>query len=74
MQNKGKFPSTTELNPKEHCKAMKLRSGMSYQGPSIPNEHDDEEKKNEKDEEEEIAPLKEDEEKEESEPVQEEEE
>ncbi|KAL8528868.1 hypothetical protein ACS0TY_006366 [Phlomoides rotata] len=24
MQNKGKFPSTTEPNPKEHCKAIKL--------------------------------------------------
>ncbi|KAL8475130.1 hypothetical protein ACS0TY_031525 [Phlomoides rotata] len=73
MQNKGKFPSTTEPNPKEHCKAIKLRSGTSYQGPSIPNEHDNEEKKNEveqeekkdlseHDEEEEIAPMKEDEE------------
>ncbi|KAL8476613.1 hypothetical protein ACS0TY_029057 [Phlomoides rotata] len=26
MQNKGKFPSTTEPNPKEHCKAIELRS------------------------------------------------
>ncbi|KAL8461320.1 hypothetical protein ACS0TY_032701 [Phlomoides rotata] len=40
MQNKGKFPSTTEPNPKEHCKAIKHRSGTSYQEPSIPNEHD----------------------------------
>ncbi|KAL8489369.1 hypothetical protein ACS0TY_025318 [Phlomoides rotata] len=42
MQNKGKFPSTTELNPKEHCKAIKLRSGMKYEGPPLPNEHDEE--------------------------------
>ncbi|KAL8477357.1 hypothetical protein ACS0TY_029598 [Phlomoides rotata] len=73
MQNKGKFPSTTEPNPKEYCKAIKLRSGTSYQEPSIPKEHDGEEKKNmveqeekedlsKHDEEEEIAPMKEDEE------------
>ncbi|KAL8549393.1 hypothetical protein ACS0TY_008286 [Phlomoides rotata] len=46
MQNKGKFPSTTEPNPKEHCKAIKLRSGTSYQESSIPNENDGEENKN----------------------------
>ncbi|KAL8488546.1 hypothetical protein ACS0TY_024723 [Phlomoides rotata] len=69
MQNKGKFPSTTEPNPKEHCKAIELRSGMRYQGPSLPNEHDEEKKKDEikqeaendkvseKDEDEEIAPF-----------------
>ncbi|KAL8508615.1 hypothetical protein ACS0TY_019024 [Phlomoides rotata] len=73
MQNKGKFPSTTEPNPKEYCKAIKLRSGTSYQEPSIQKEHDGEEKKNmveqeekeelsEHDEEEEISPMKEDEE------------
>ncbi|KAL8518654.1 hypothetical protein ACS0TY_009846 [Phlomoides rotata] len=44
MQNKGKFPSTTEPNPKEHCKAIELRSGTRYQGPPIPNEHDNQEK------------------------------
>ncbi|KAL8537209.1 hypothetical protein ACS0TY_012403 [Phlomoides rotata] len=74
MQNKGKFPSTTEPNPKEYCKVIELRSGMRYQGPPIPNEHDNEEKKedeieqeaeddkdlSEHDEEEEIAPMKED--------------
>ncbi|KAL8469598.1 hypothetical protein ACS0TY_032445 [Phlomoides rotata] len=32
----GKFPSTTETNPREHCKAIKLRSGTSYDGPSKP--------------------------------------
>ncbi|KAL8493314.1 hypothetical protein ACS0TY_024507 [Phlomoides rotata] len=74
MQNKGKFPSNTEPNPKEHCKAIELRSGMRYQGPPLPNEHDEEEKKeeieqeaeddkeSEKDEDEEIAPFREDEE------------
>ncbi|KAL8500300.1 hypothetical protein ACS0TY_020048 [Phlomoides rotata] len=44
MQNKGKFPSTTELNPKEHCKAIELRSGTKYQGPSLPSEDVVEEK------------------------------
>ncbi|KAL8472708.1 hypothetical protein ACS0TY_029798 [Phlomoides rotata] len=73
MQNKRKFPSTTEPNPKEHCKAIQLRSGTSYQGPSIPNEQNGEEKNHvveqeekedlsEQDEEKEIAPMKEDEE------------
>ncbi|KAL8477149.1 hypothetical protein ACS0TY_029449 [Phlomoides rotata] len=33
---KGKFPSTTETNPREHCKAIKLRSGTRYDGPSNP--------------------------------------
>ncbi|KAL8463516.1 hypothetical protein ACS0TY_034243 [Phlomoides rotata] len=42
MQNKGKFPSTTEPNPKEHCKAIELRSGTKYEGPHLPNEHDEE--------------------------------
>ncbi|KAL8494111.1 hypothetical protein ACS0TY_025049 [Phlomoides rotata] len=75
MQNKGKFPSTTEPNPKEHCKAIELRSGTRYQGPSLPSEENVEKKApeieqeaeddevSEKDEEEEIAPLSEDEEK-----------
>ncbi|KAL8529890.1 hypothetical protein ACS0TY_007089 [Phlomoides rotata] len=73
MQNKGKFPSTTESNPKEHCKAIELRSGTKYQGPFLPNELDEEkkdeieqenknDKESEKDEEEEIAPSHEDEE------------
>ncbi|KAL8523969.1 hypothetical protein ACS0TY_013796 [Phlomoides rotata] len=43
MQNKGKFPSTTEPNPKEHCKAIELRSGTKYQGPQLPSEDDIEE-------------------------------
>ncbi|KAL8479047.1 hypothetical protein ACS0TY_030808 [Phlomoides rotata] len=44
MQNKGKFPSTTEPNPKEHCKAIELRSGTQYQGPPLPSEDNVEEK------------------------------
>ncbi|KAL8458993.1 hypothetical protein ACS0TY_036461 [Phlomoides rotata] len=36
QHQKGKFPSTTETNPREHCKAIKLRSGTSYDGPSKP--------------------------------------
>ncbi|KAL8472651.1 hypothetical protein ACS0TY_029748 [Phlomoides rotata] len=36
MQNKGKFPSTTEPNPREHCKAVELRSGKRYDGPPMP--------------------------------------
>ena len=32
---KGDLPSTAEVNPKEHCKAITLRSGTNYQGPSI---------------------------------------
>ncbi|KAL8458482.1 hypothetical protein ACS0TY_036123 [Phlomoides rotata] len=47
MQNKGKFLSNTEPNPKEHYKAIELRSGTRYQGPPLPNEHDEEEKKDE---------------------------
>ncbi|KAL8519899.1 hypothetical protein ACS0TY_010725 [Phlomoides rotata] len=44
MQNKGKFPSTTEPNPKEHCKAIELQSGTKYQGPSLPSEDNVEKK------------------------------
>ncbi|KAL8505423.1 hypothetical protein ACS0TY_016599 [Phlomoides rotata] len=73
MQNKGKFPSTTEPNPKKHCKAIELRSGTRYQGPPSPNEHDEEKKEDEieqeavddkdlSEHEEEIVPMKEDEE------------
>ena len=32
---KGDLPSTAEVNPKEHCKAITLRSGTNYQGPSV---------------------------------------
>ncbi|KAL8525297.1 hypothetical protein ACS0TY_014794 [Phlomoides rotata] len=74
MQNKGKFPSTTKPNPKEHCKAIELRSGTKYQGPPLPSEDNVEEKatkieqEKEKDkveeieEDEEIVPCHEDEE------------
>ncbi|KAL8553548.1 hypothetical protein ACS0TY_002020 [Phlomoides rotata] len=34
QHQKGKFPSTTKMNPREHCKAIKLRSGTRYDGPS----------------------------------------
>ncbi|KAL8469775.1 hypothetical protein ACS0TY_032579 [Phlomoides rotata] len=62
MQNKGKFPSTTEANPKEHCKAIELRSGTKYQGPPLPSEDNVEEKDTEKDQEEEKDKVDEDEE------------
>ncbi|KAL8479166.1 hypothetical protein ACS0TY_026141 [Phlomoides rotata] len=70
QHQKGKFPSTTETNPIEHCKAIQLRSGTSYEGPRKPLEHDEGEKK--EDEGKEKKCSSEDEE-EESEPVQEEE-
>ncbi|KAL8515127.1 hypothetical protein ACS0TY_014002 [Phlomoides rotata] len=61
QHQKGKFPSTTETNPREHCKAIKLRSGTIYDGPSKPL---DEEEKGEieEEEEEELELAKEDEE------------
>ncbi|KAL8483168.1 hypothetical protein ACS0TY_026012 [Phlomoides rotata] len=54
QHQKGKFPSTTETNPIEHFKAIQLRSGMSYEGPRKPLEHDD--NVSEKDEDEERTP------------------
>ncbi|KAL8478704.1 hypothetical protein ACS0TY_030544 [Phlomoides rotata] len=74
MQNKGKFPSTTEPNPKEHYKAIELRSGTRYQGPSLPNEHDEEKKKDEIEQENEDDKVSEMDEDEEIEPCQEDEE
>ncbi|KAL8535180.1 hypothetical protein ACS0TY_010985 [Phlomoides rotata] len=65
MQNKGKFPSTTEPNPKEHCKAIELRSGTKYQGPQLPSEDDVEE---------ETAEIEQDKEKDEVEGIEEDEE
>ncbi|KAL8542192.1 hypothetical protein ACS0TY_003162 [Phlomoides rotata] len=65
MQNKGKFPSTTEPNPKEHCKAIKLRSGTKYQRPQLPSEDDVEEKTAEVEQEkvkDEVGEIEEDEE------------
>ncbi|KAL8461321.1 hypothetical protein ACS0TY_032702 [Phlomoides rotata] len=59
MKNKGKFPSTTESNPKEHCKAIELRNKKKN---AIEQEAEDD-KMSEKDEEEEIALFHEDEEK-----------
>ncbi|KAL8474703.1 hypothetical protein ACS0TY_031229 [Phlomoides rotata] len=74
MQNKGKFPSTTEPNPKEHCKAIELRSGTMYQGPSLPSEENVEEKATEIEQEAEDDKVSEIEEDEEIEPNQEDEE
>ncbi|KAL8472862.1 hypothetical protein ACS0TY_029908 [Phlomoides rotata] len=74
MQNKGKFPSTTEPNPKEHCKAIELRSGTKYQGPQLPSEDDVEEKTTEVEQEKEKDEVEEIEEDEEIEPNQEDEE
>ncbi|KAL8479913.1 hypothetical protein ACS0TY_026743 [Phlomoides rotata] len=74
MQNKGKFPSTTEPNPKEHWKAIKLRSGTKYQGPPLPSEDNVEEKATEIEQEKEKDKVEEIEEDEEIEPCQEDEE
>ncbi|KAL8519449.1 hypothetical protein ACS0TY_010398 [Phlomoides rotata] len=74
MQNKGKFPSTTEPNPKEHCKAIELRSGTKYQGPQLPSEDEIEEKTAEVEQEKEKDEVEEIEEDEEIEPNQEDEE
>ncbi|KAL8543131.1 hypothetical protein ACS0TY_003863 [Phlomoides rotata] len=72
QHQKGKFPSTTETNPREHCKAIKLRSGTRYDGPSKPPDEEEmvqEEKEEvnedlieEEEEEEELELAKEDEE------------
>ena len=35
---KGELPSTTEVNPKEQCKAVTLRSGKEYDGPAVEQE------------------------------------
>ncbi|KAL8469921.1 hypothetical protein ACS0TY_032695 [Phlomoides rotata] len=59
QHQRGKFPSTTETNPKEHCKAIKLRSGTKYDGPSNPL--DEEEKVQEEKEEVNEDPLEEEE-------------
>ncbi|KAL8541542.1 hypothetical protein ACS0TY_002708 [Phlomoides rotata] len=69
QHQKGKFSSITETNPKEHCKAIKLRSGTRYNGPSNPLDEEEvvqEEKKEVKEdqieEEEELELAKKDEE------------
>ncbi|KAL8492854.1 hypothetical protein ACS0TY_024158 [Phlomoides rotata] len=63
QHQKGKFPSTTETNPREHCKAIKIRSGTSYDGPSKPLDEEEKEEVNEDQvEEEELEIAKEDEE------------
>ncbi|KAL8546502.1 hypothetical protein ACS0TY_006297 [Phlomoides rotata] len=73
-QNKGKFPSTTEPNPKEYCKAIELRSGTKYQGPQLPSENDVEEETAEIEQEKEKDDIEEIEEDEEIDPNQEDEE
>ncbi|KAL8499296.1 hypothetical protein ACS0TY_022321 [Phlomoides rotata] len=60
QHQKGKFPSTTETNPREHCKAIKLRSGTRYDGPSNPL--DEEEVVQEEKEEGNEGPIEEEEE------------
>jgi len=42
---KGKFPSTTIVNPKEQCKAITLRSGINYEGSSMPMKNEKVEEK-----------------------------
>ncbi|KAL8512886.1 hypothetical protein ACS0TY_019147 [Phlomoides rotata] len=68
QHQKGKFPSTTEMNPREHCKAIKLRSGTRYDGPSKPLDEEERGKEEKEEvnedqiEEEELELAKEDEE------------
>ncbi|XP_060968298.1 uncharacterized protein LOC115704515 [Cannabis sativa] len=42
-RTQGNLPSTTEVNPKENCNAITLRSGKTYDGPNKnkPKEEDD---------------------------------
>ncbi|CAA0829139.1 Unknown protein, partial [Striga hermonthica] len=44
QHQRGQFPSNTELNPKEQCQAIRLRSGMEYEGPKMPEEKESEPK------------------------------
>ncbi|XP_062106027.1 uncharacterized protein LOC133817500 [Humulus lupulus] len=36
-RQQGNFPSSTEVNPKEQCQAVTLRSGTKYDGPTMDN-------------------------------------
>ncbi|KAL8534274.1 hypothetical protein ACS0TY_010324 [Phlomoides rotata] len=38
QHKQGQLPSNTELNPKEQCKVIKLRSGTTYDEPKMPGE------------------------------------
>ncbi|XP_057784801.1 uncharacterized protein LOC131002327 [Salvia miltiorrhiza] len=38
LHQQGQFPSNTTVNPKEHCKAINLRSGTTYEGPKMPKD------------------------------------
>ncbi|XP_057790883.1 uncharacterized protein LOC131007994 [Salvia miltiorrhiza] len=40
QRQQGQFPSNTIVNPKEHCKAIALRSGTTYEEPKMPDEED----------------------------------
>ncbi|XP_057792692.1 uncharacterized protein LOC131009399 [Salvia miltiorrhiza] len=40
QHQQGQFPSNTIVNPKEHCKAIALRSGTTYEEPKMPDEED----------------------------------
>ncbi|KAL8546783.1 hypothetical protein ACS0TY_006486 [Phlomoides rotata] len=48
-REKGKFPSTTEVNPREHCNAITLRSGTKYESPSMLQEEKSEANEEEQD-------------------------
>ncbi|XP_062075256.1 uncharacterized protein LOC133779295 [Humulus lupulus] len=45
-RGQGNLPSTTEFNPKEHCKAITLRSGKKYEGPSTKQSIEDKDQDN----------------------------
>ncbi|XP_060969853.1 uncharacterized protein LOC133037061 [Cannabis sativa] len=42
IRPQGNLPSTTEVNPKENCKAITLRSGKKYEGPDMVQPVDEE--------------------------------
>ncbi|KAI3451359.1 hypothetical protein Pfo_008024 [Paulownia fortunei] len=42
QKHKGNFPSDTEMNPREHCKAIQLRSGTKIKGPEMQSSKVDE--------------------------------
>ncbi|XP_062089283.1 uncharacterized protein LOC133795844 [Humulus lupulus] len=44
----GNFPSTTEVNPKEQCQAITLRSGTRYEGPKKSQSEEEEKKLDDK--------------------------
>ena len=44
-QSQGNLPSKTEVNPTEHCKSVKLRSGKQLSGENVVDDEDDGEQK-----------------------------